>query len=264
MPLCIKVGQLWAMAVYFPRGQKSFAEIRKKFVSDLAGARANAVHGLAFVTNQELSLSERKEINTAAAPTAVEVYHLERITALLDSAPMGPTRKQFLGLDYVEADVVDRVEELRKEILVHHKRLEAVQTGGDSFCYFMLYDFDLVQSIGQNFAVIRNGEFPLYDVRLRIVDMGTSRNVFERPWGEINSPAEFLLLKWPLAPSVYYRTFFSARNGAWHQDLQLRRSETAKCWLAATRVLGRNGRDVVFSHFDTEYVGEFGEPEWRS
>ncbi|WP_437898628.1 hypothetical protein [Sorangium sp. So ce124] len=262
--LCIRAGQLWAMAVYFPRGQQSFAEIRKKFAFDLVGARANGVDGLAFVTNQELSLSERKQLNASAAPTAVELYHLERITTLLDSVPMAATRKQFLGIDHVESTIVDRFEDLRNEMLANQKRLEAMQTGGDSFCYFMLYYFDLANSIAQNFAVIRKGEFPLYDVRMRVVDMDTSRNVFERPWGEINAPAQFLVLKWSLASSVYYRAFFSARNGAWHQDLILKRSKAANCWLAATRVLGRNGRDVIFLHIDGEYLPEFGEPSWKS
>ena len=262
--LCTGNGQLWAMAVYYPRGQQLFTNIRKKFLLDLAGARANNVHGMAFVTNQELSLSERKELVAAAAPTAVELYHLERITALLDSVPMASTRKQFLGIDHVESNVVDRFEELRKELVANQQRLEGVQTGGDSFCYFMLYHFDLARSVAQNFVIIRKGDFPLYDVRLRIMNMDTSRNVLERPWGEINAPADFLMVQWSLDPSIYYRIFFSARNGAWHQDLILKRSEKAGCWLATTRVLGRNGRDVVLSHIDGGYVDEFGEPTWRS
>jgi hypothetical protein len=87
--------------------------------------------------------------------------------------------------------------------------------------------------------------------------------ILELPWGETIAPAEFLLLKWPLAPSVYYRIFFHARNGQWNQDLILKRSAKVECWLAATQVKGRNGRDVVLNHVDGGFIDEFGPPEWR-
>ncbi|RFP61330.1 MAG: hypothetical protein BJG00_005480 [Limnothrix sp. CACIAM 69d] len=82
--LCKKDSQTWVMAVYFPRGQKSFTEIRRKFLNDLIGVKADQADGLAFVTNQELSLSERKELKSIQ-DTAIDLFHLERITAILDN-----------------------------------------------------------------------------------------------------------------------------------------------------------------------------------
>ena len=153
--------------------------------------------------------------------------------------------------------------ELLNQIAINQKRLEDLQTGGDSYCYVMFYNFDLKESIARDFVVTRKGEFPLYDLRFRIVDMETSKTIFERPWGEHNSPADFLLVKWKLAAETYYRIFFNARNGAWHQDLILRKSVKANCWLAATRVMARNGFDVSLEEKDNEYEAEFGSPTWR-
>jgi hypothetical protein len=76
--------------------------------------------------------------------------------------------------------------------------------------------------------------------------MDMLKDVLDKSWGEINAPADYLLLQWPLPESAYYRVFFHARNGSWNQDLILRRSEAAQCWLAATRVLDKHGRDVAF------------------
>lgn len=142
-------------------------------------------------------------------------------------------------------------------------RIQNLQTGGNSFCYWMLYHFDMNANIAQQFVVIRKGDFPLYDVRLRIVDMDSKKQLLERPWGEVNAPADFQLLKWSLKPEQYYRIHFHARNGSWNQDLILKRSDKAKCWLAATRVLGGKG-DVLFEHRDNEFAAECGDPKWRA
>jgi hypothetical protein len=97
--IACKEGIRFAMAVYFPRGQHTFEAIRGKFESDLAAARYNSVAGIAFVTNQELRLSEREEIKRLSVPTIAEIYHLERITAILDSPGMAQVREQFLDIE---------------------------------------------------------------------------------------------------------------------------------------------------------------------
>lgn len=96
---CIKDAQEWVMAVFFPRGQLSWSAIKRKFEDDVTGAQKHSPHGVAFVTNQELTLSERQELIVSVVPLAIELYHLERITAILDSPPMAEVRKQFLGID---------------------------------------------------------------------------------------------------------------------------------------------------------------------
>ncbi len=59
--LCVKDGQTWLMAVYFPREQQGFGQIQTKFTGDFAGVAKNGAAGIAFVTNQELTLAERLE-----------------------------------------------------------------------------------------------------------------------------------------------------------------------------------------------------------
>ena len=86
------------MAVYFPRGQQTFNAIAAKFEADLAGARRNSAEGVAFVTNQELTLGEREQLKALAHPTVPELYHLERITTILDSPAMATVREQFLDI----------------------------------------------------------------------------------------------------------------------------------------------------------------------
>lgn len=257
--LSSKQGKKWVMAVYFPRGQKDLAEIRAKFEGDLSGAAKNSASGIAFVTNQEIRLAEREELRLLAGTIELDLFHLERVTATLDKLGMAGIRHQFMGIESVESISVSV---LHDEISKMQKRLEGLQTGGDSFCYLMFYHFDLQKSIAQNFVVIRKGQYPLYDVRLRIVNMNSLVEL-NRQWGEISAPAEFNLVKWPLSPNEYYRVFVHARNGQYHQDLQLRRSEVAECWLAATRVVATDGTTVRFQHIDNDYESEFGTPEWR-
>jgi hypothetical protein len=251
--LAIKDGRQWIMAVYFPRGQQTFSVIRKKFFMDHQGAAANDAFGMAFVTNQELTVTERAELSDAVqAP--VELYDVERMTALLDQPLMHGVRAQFLGISDVESSIAD--------LLQAQSRLEGLQTGGDTYCYIMLYHFDMQAGVAQNFVVIRKGDFPLYDVRIRMLDMDESVDVLNTRWGELNSPADYSILQWPLRSLAYYRMFFHARNGSWTQDLQLRKSVEDECWLAATRVRARDG-EIRFEHMDSNYVDRFGQPEWR-
>lgn len=100
--VCQKDGQQWLMAVYFPRGQQNSKDIKKKFLNDIKGVKSNKAEALAFVTNQELRLAQRQALQKAAGTVPTELFHLERITAILDIPEMLSVRKQFLGIDYEE------------------------------------------------------------------------------------------------------------------------------------------------------------------
>jgi hypothetical protein len=101
--LCHRLSQLWAMAVYFPRSQHPFAEITAKFNDDLTAAKSTGASGFVFVTNQELRLAEREQLRRKSTFALLEIYHLERITVILDCPAMHAVRKQYLGIDYREA-----------------------------------------------------------------------------------------------------------------------------------------------------------------
>jgi hypothetical protein len=92
-------GKRWIGAVYFPRGQQSFSDIKSKFTHDLSGTDANNANGLAFVTNQEICLSERKILTEIAPKIDVQIYHLERIASLLNTPSCYGIRMEFLDIE---------------------------------------------------------------------------------------------------------------------------------------------------------------------
>ncbi|MFM0485049.1 hypothetical protein PQQ81_31315 [Paraburkholderia strydomiana] len=92
-------GEPWVMASFFPRGEKSYAEISAKFDSDVEKVKGISAKGIAFVANQELRLSERSQLEAKAQPLKVSLFHLERITAILDRPHMAAVRMQFLSID---------------------------------------------------------------------------------------------------------------------------------------------------------------------
>ena len=91
-------GRKWVGAVFFPRGQKSFSEIKKKFIHDCEGAVKKNAGGIVFVTNQELKLAERRELVDSQS-IDVQLFHLERICLLLNTPSLYGARLEFLGID---------------------------------------------------------------------------------------------------------------------------------------------------------------------
>lgn len=92
-------GTKWIGAVYFPRGQQSFSDIKSKFVHDLEGVKQNKANGIVFITNQELRLSERKELMEIDDDIDVQIYHLERLATLLNSPANYGIRMEFLEIE---------------------------------------------------------------------------------------------------------------------------------------------------------------------
>lgn len=93
-------GSKWIGAVYFPRGQQRFSNIKSKFKHDLGGVKQNKANGIVFVTNQELRLSERKELTEINDDIDVQIYHLERLATLLNS----PTN-YGIGMEFLEIEM---------------------------------------------------------------------------------------------------------------------------------------------------------------
>ena len=59
----------------------------------------------------------------------------------------------------------------------------------------MLYHFDMTRALARNFVVIRQGVYPLYEVRIRIRDINAGEDVLVKKWGEINSPTDYLTVE---------------------------------------------------------------------
>ncbi len=133
--LAAKGGQRWIMATYFPRGQKPFKEIKAKFLFDHRGVAANDATGMAFVTNQELSLGERRKL-ADAVDGSVEVFHLERVSSILDQPKMHPVRAQFLGIDRAAAAPVIPLRTTREilDLAPSHRAHQIIGSSTTGFC----------------------------------------------------------------------------------------------------------------------------------
>lgn len=92
-------GARWVGSVYFPRGQQDFSVIKNKFIHDLKGVKKNGANGIAFITNQELRLAERKDLSEIDTNVDVQIYHLERIASLLNSPQYYGVRMEFLDME---------------------------------------------------------------------------------------------------------------------------------------------------------------------
>jgi tetratricopeptide (TPR) repeat protein len=128
-------GAKWVMAAYFPRGRKPFNKIKEKLLSDFEGVGQNNAEGLAFVTNQELSLGERSDLRKAS-PGPVDIYHLERITAILDKPSMQSVRAQFLQMDSATGNstlkpvfvrIIGKSTHVPNNLLGRSREIEAIQ-----------------------------------------------------------------------------------------------------------------------------------------
>jgi hypothetical protein len=120
---CLKDGKQWVMASYFPTEPQSFTDIKKKLIDDIDAARHRKPHGVAFVTGQKVTNSEKGELATLGDDIAVEVYHLERIVHIVDRPDMAQIRQQFV---YVSAAASGTLA-IKPEVIGAARRF----TGGD-------------------------------------------------------------------------------------------------------------------------------------
>jgi len=101
---CSKDGKTWVAAAYFPPTHPTFKEIQEKFDHDFAGVAANGAQAFAFFVNQPLTIGERAELHARTGEVPAEIYHLERIRALLDSPKGCGVRLEYLRIPMTEAE----------------------------------------------------------------------------------------------------------------------------------------------------------------
>lgn len=102
---CTKDGIKFIGGCYFARGQQTFTTIKKKFSDDLKGVEKNNVEGFVFITNQEISVTERKKLEQLAAHP-VHIFHLERIIHVLNKPANFGIRLQFLDIEMTKEEMV--------------------------------------------------------------------------------------------------------------------------------------------------------------
>jgi len=94
-------------ACFFPRGNIPFYNVFEKFKSDYDGAQKYNTDGFLFVTNQELTLSEREDlVNYVNPKIIVDIFHLERISTILNSPYNYGTRLEFLDIEMTKEDQI--------------------------------------------------------------------------------------------------------------------------------------------------------------
>lgn len=182
----LKDGKKWTGAVYFPRGQKSFSDITKKFRNDLNGVTTNKSQGLAFVTNQEITKSERDKLIRLANPISIELFHLERISALLDTPSAYGIRLEFLEIEMTREEQLsffDWYEREREQMLLaalyeQNRYLTALITGGDSYPQIQLCAYFHPEKGCMLGGLQVRGDYPLLDaviqVKMRYPEVGKS------------------------------------------------------------------------------------------
>lgn len=123
----------WIVGVYFPRGQNSFLEIKNKFIHDIKGVKRNSAYGFVFVTNQELRLSERKELSEIDTNISTEIYHLERISSILNNPANYGMRMDFLDIEMSKEEQLAFFASHDKKISDLENMIKRVSMDLDSF-----------------------------------------------------------------------------------------------------------------------------------
>jgi hypothetical protein len=186
--LCRKDGLILVAAVYFPRGQQAFKDILEKFSTDLGGVSRNNADGIVFVTNQELRLAERKKLADLAPTKVVELYHLERLTLLLNSPPNYGLRLEYLGIRISEEEYLAFLANRDEE---HYQKFESISssintvlaelqkqaqdiigysTGGNSIACF----FPMIWANDPQFVTLtleNKSEYPVFDIQCEYIDV---------------------------------------------------------------------------------------------
>lgn len=165
-----KDGITFVGAVYFPKSQKSFSEIKKKFVEDFAGVKKNKAQGIIFLTNQKLTVSEKHSLTQFDSKVITDVYHLERIAQILNYPANYGIRQEFLEISMTQEELValykQRDDDYLERLTVLADRVEGFNTGGNSFPFIYFGNNANPIKVGDKppHYLKAIGGFPLYDI----------------------------------------------------------------------------------------------------
>jgi hypothetical protein len=124
--LCKKGQILWVAACYFPNGKKTFRQIYEKFVHDAETLKTEKrIKGFIFVTNQNLSLSQREQLKSMVTSKNVEVFHLERLTHILNRPENYGTRLEFLDIEMNKEEQISYFATTAKQSLAEFQKIQS-------------------------------------------------------------------------------------------------------------------------------------------
>lgn len=99
---CTRDGEAGVWAVYFLHGKQTFKTIADKLTADIEAARKHNPEFIAFVTNQPLLQSERRDLRLLGGDIRIDLFHMERVASILDRPRMAPVREKFLRIPPTE------------------------------------------------------------------------------------------------------------------------------------------------------------------
>lgn len=121
--MCKKGDKEFIVAAYFPRAKQSFSKISKKFQEDSVGISKNNANGFVFFTNQKLTLGERAKLKKTLPKTDIEIYHLERISSILNSPVGYGVRLEFLDIELTKTEQLSYFAHKDKEFKIIQNNL---------------------------------------------------------------------------------------------------------------------------------------------
>lgn len=136
-----KFGERWAAACYFPTKQKTFSEIRDKFIADIERmVETYDPQGIQFFCNQKISPTERVILKDDAKPLRCDISHVERLRSFLDSPKGYGIRLEYLNIEMtleeqkafwasINDNVSDRLGKAEKALLQLIKKIDLIHVG---------------------------------------------------------------------------------------------------------------------------------------
>lgn len=153
----------------------------------------------------------------------------------------------------------EKLSSKNEEIIGLNNQINYSITGGDSYSYLSINKSDKGNKLST--VIVHSGDYPLYDLTLRIVDLDKFGKI-SGYWGEVlnigNLPAGMArTLEYKIDFSnrklARLNIFISARNG--HKTQLLRVKSLNGKWFFATQVKLDDGK-IVFEKIDDELKSE--------
>jgi hypothetical protein len=168
-----------------------------------------------------------------------------------------------------------RFNELFTEVEKRTKDMIGHISGGNSFPYFQISSLDNNSNTGILVA-IHEGEYPLYDVHARIVDLQKFDQVKDNfsltsigycdthvsVGNMIPSHVSMIQQQWKIEnePTQSYNIFFTARNGSFNQQIRL--NKINGIWVSATKVITWDN-EVLLEKIENNYPRDVnGNVRW--
>lgn len=127
-----KNNKTFLIAVTFSKNELSWAKLKNKFCQDLEKIKDQK--GFIFFTNQEITVAKREKLKNIKDGIDIDIYHLERISQILDSPPCYGLRLEFLDIDMNKEEQISFISS-RDMILreINNKINEFIQGSKNNF-----------------------------------------------------------------------------------------------------------------------------------